>query len=57
MWEIVMINMEEMNCPECDGHVEYDENSGKYYCPKCDKHWNSSEVEPKETINHIYREH
>ena len=57
MWELMEINMDEMNCPECDGHVHYDKNSGKYYCPKCDRHWDSSEVEPKEAIDHIFRDH
>ena len=57
MWELMGINMDEMNCPECDGHVKYDKKSGKYFCPKCDRHWDSCEVEPKETIEHIFRDH
>lgn len=46
-----------LNCPDCDGPVKYDKDIGKYYCPKCEKHWESSEVEPKESIDHIFREH
>lgn len=37
-------------CPDCDGHMEYDTDSEKYYCAKCEKHWEPDEVESRKTI-------
>lgn len=37
-------------CPDCDGPLEYDAESGDYYCPRCEKHLDRVEVEEEKTI-------
>ncbi len=37
-------------CPDCDGPLEYDKDSGTYYCPKCQKHLEPIEAEHKKTM-------
>ncbi len=37
-------------CPDCDGPLEYDAESGEYYCPRCEKHLERVEAEEKKTI-------